>query len=314
MRVSTYPQVAHSFRERPVVTFGNFDGVHLGHQSILEELKARARALDALSVAVTFEPHPISVLRPEAAPQLIQTPEQKQETLAGIGIDELIVVPFTPEFSRLEPEEFVRSVVVDKLCAVELVLGHNFRFGHGRVGDLNTLRAFGQAFGFVVHEVSPATAGEKMISSSRVRRSLGSGEARQAAAMLGRAYFVDGRVVQGDGRGRLIGFHTANLELTGSLLLDDGVYVTSARVRDVYHRGMSHVGRRPTFGLDSRTVETHLFDFSEEIYGEWLRLYFHERIRGTVRFRGPEELKQQLDSDREQSLEFFRDHGRNLVL
>ena len=132
--------------------------------------------------------------------------------------------------------------------------------------------------------------------------------------MLGRAYFVDGRVVQGDGRGRVIGFHTANLELTGSLLADDGVYVTSARVGDVHHRGMSHVGRRPTFGLESRTVETHLFDFSEEIYGEWLRLYFHERVRGTVRFRGPEELKKQLDSDRDQAIQFFRDHGRNLVL
>jgi riboflavin kinase/FMN adenylyltransferase len=280
----------------------------------MDELKARARALEAPSVAVTFEPHPISVLRPEAAPQRIQTPEQKQETLARIGIDELIVVPFTPEFSRLEPEEFVQSVIVDKLHAAELVLGHNFRFGHGRVGDLDTLRAFGRRLGFVVHEVSPATSGEEMISSSRIRRALGNGEVRQAAAMLGRVYFVDGRVVKGDGRGRLIGFHTANLELTGSLLADDGVYVTSARVGDVYHHGMSHVGRRPTFGLESRTVETHLFEFSKEIYGEWLRLYFHERVRGTVRFRGPEELKLQLAADRDQALQFFRDHGQNLVL
>jgi riboflavin kinase/FMN adenylyltransferase len=280
----------------------------------MDELKARARALEAPSVAVTFEPHPISVLRPEAAPQRIQTPEQKQETLARIGIDELIVVPFTPEFSRLEPEEFVQSVIVDKLHAAELVLGHNFRFGHGRVGDLDTLRDFGQKLGFIVHEVSPATSGEEMISSSRIRRALGEGEVGQAAAMLGRDYFVDGRVVKGDGRGRLIGFHTANLELTGSLLADDGVYVTSARLGDVYHQSMSHVGRRPTFGLESRTVETHLFEFSEEIYGEWLRLYFHERVRGTVRFRGPEELKLQLDADREQALKFFRDRGRNLVL
>ena len=314
MRVSTYPEVALPPEARPVVTFGNFDGVHLGHQSIMEELRARSQALDAPSMVVTFEPHPISVLRPEAAPQRIQTPEQKQETLSRIGIEELIVVPFTPKFSKLEPQEFVRSVIVDKLRAAELVLGHNFRFGHGRVGDLDTLRAFGPKYGFVVHEVSPATAGKEMISSSRIRRALGDGEVERAASMLGRAYFVDGRVIKGDGRGRLIGFHTANLELTGSLLVNDGVYVTSVRVGDDVHQGMSHVGRRPTFGLDSHTVETHLFGFSEEIYGEWLRLYFHGRIRGTVRFEGPQELKQQLDSDRERAFEFFRDHGRNLVL
>ncbi len=170
------------------------------------------------------------------------------------------------------PDEFVRTVVVEKLHAAELVLGTNFRFGHGRAGDLDTLRALGRDADFVVREVVPAGFDEEIISSSRIRRVLASGDVGRAIDMLGRPYFVDGEVVRGDGRGRLIGFHTANLDLTGALLVDDGVYVTSARLADREYPGMSHVGSRPTFGLDSRTVETHLFDFSKEIYGESLRL------------------------------------------
>jgi riboflavin kinase/FMN adenylyltransferase len=314
MIVSVYPDVALPRGARPAVTLGNFDGVHRGHQAIMEKLKSRARELSAPSVAVTFEPHPVSVLRPEGAPGRIQTPEQKQETIATLGIDHLLVIPFTVEFSRKEPEEFVREVVVGKLRAAELILGSNFRFGHGRAGGLDTLRSFGRSLGFAVYEVEPALVEGEMISSSRVRRALNEGDAEKAAVMLGRPYFVDGEVVKGDGRGRLIGFHTANLDLTGSLLLDDGVYVTSARVGDHHHSGMSHIGRRPTFGLDSRTVETHLFDFSQEIYGAWLRLYFHHRIRGTRTFEGPEALRRQLSSDREAAARFFRDPGRTLVL
>jgi riboflavin kinase/FMN adenylyltransferase len=314
MKVSTYPEIALPSEARPAVTLGNFDGVHVGHQAIMKKLKSRAHDLSTTSVAVTFEPHPVSVLRPESAPGRIQTPEQKLETIATFGIDYLLVIPFTVAFSRKEPEDFVREVVHGKLRAAELVLGTNFRFGHGRSGGMDTLRSFGSQFGFTVLEVEPALVEGEMISTSRVRRILADGGAEKAAAMLGRPYFVDGRVVKGDGRGRLIGFHTANLDLTGALLLDDGVYVTRARVRGEHHPGMSHIGARPTFGLDSRTVETHLFDFSDEIYGNWVRLYFHRRVRGTKAFEGPEALRRQLDSDRERALEFFRDPERNLML
>lgn len=314
MKVVVYPDISLPAHVRPAVSLGNFDGVHLGHQSIIDELGSRARALSAPSTAMTFEPHPISVLRPEAAPRRIQTPEQKQETLAALGVDLLVIVPFTIEFSRMEAGDFVRNVIVDRLHAAELVLGSNFRFGHGRAGDLDTLRSLGREYDFVVREVPPAFFEEEMISSSRIREALAEGEVAKAAAMLARPYFVDGRVVRGDGRGRLIGFHTANLTLTGPLLVDDGVYVTSARVGGNVHPGMSHIGSRPTFGLDSRTVETHLFDFSREIYGEGLRLYFHDRLRGTKAFAGVEELRRQLERDREKAQGFFRDPGRNLVL
>jgi riboflavin kinase/FMN adenylyltransferase len=314
MKVSIYPDVPLPSGMRPAVTLGNFDGVHLGHQAIMEELKGRARARKAPSVAVTFEPHPISVLRPQSAPRRIHTAEQKQEILAGLGIDHLVVIPFTAEFSMMSPESFVRDVVVDKLRAAELVLGKDFRFGRERAGDLETLRAFGEVLDFAVRQVEGALYERELISSSRIRQTLAEGRADKAAAMLGRAYFVDGKVVKGDGRGRVIGFHTANLELSGSILVGDGVYVTTSRVMGQLHPGMSHIGSRPTFGVNSRAVETHLFDFSEDIYDHHLRLYFHERIRGTMAFAGVEELRRQLGADRDRVKEFFRDRGWKLVL
>ncbi len=314
MKVCTYPDVFLSTDVRPAVTLGNFDGVHLGHLSIMDKLKDRARSRGAPSVAVTFEPHPISVLRAESAPRRILTAEQKQEALAAVGIDYLVIIRFTAEFSLMEPEPFMRDILVDKLHAAELVLGTNFRFGRGRAGDMETLRSFGSSLGFTVIEVEPALHEGEMISSSRVRRTLGEGNVDGADAMLGKPYFVDGRVVKGDGRGRLIGFHTANLELAGSLLAADGVYVTSTRVNERVHQGMSHIGSRPTFGVGTRAVETHLFDFSEDIYGEELRLYFHQRLRGTATFKGIDELRQQMTADRERARKFFRDRGRNLVL
>jgi riboflavin kinase/FMN adenylyltransferase len=314
MKVSYYPETDLPSGVRPAATLGNFDGLHLGHQAIMNELKARARARAQPSVVVTFEPHPISILRPGVAVQRILNPEQKQEILAGLGLDHLMIVRFTVDFSMKEPESFVREVIHEQLHAAELVLGTNFRFGRRRAGDLETLRSLGHKYHFDVLEVESALHGEKLISSSLIRGLLAEGKAEEAAAMLGRPYFVDGTVVKGDGRGRLIGYHTANLEVNGTLLLEDGVYVTSARVNDRLLAGMSHLGGRPTFGVDSRAVETHLFDFSEEIYGAPLRLYFHDRIRETVAFSEPSELRRQMGADRDRAQAFFRSPGRNLVL
>jgi len=314
MKVSYYPEIDLPSDARPAATLGNFDGVHLGHQAIMNELKARAQAREQPAVVVTFEPHPISVLRPGVAVQRILNAEQKQEIIAELGLDHLMIVRFTADFSMKAPGSFVREVIHERLHAAELVLGTNFRFGRRRAGDLEILRSLGCRYDFTVLEVESALQGEKLISSSLIRGLLAEGKAEEAAAMLGRPYFVDGTVVKGDGRGRLIGFHTANLEVNGNLLLDDGVYVTSARVKDRLLAGMSHLGGRPTFGVDSRAVETHLFDFSEEIYGSPLRLYFHDRIRATVAFSEPAELRRQMGIDRDRALAFFRGPGGNLVL
>ena len=207
-------------------------------------------------------------------------------------------------------------MLVEKLRVRELVLGENFRFGRGRSGDLDALRKLGERYGFVVHQLEASIHKGAMISSSRIRETLRGGQVDEAGAMLGRPFFVEGEVIEGDGRGRLMGFPTANIKMDGDLLLDDGVYVTDAVIDAGNDRfaGMTHVGRRPTFGLEERMVETHLFDFDRQLYGAKVRLYFHCRVRGTVAFDSAEALKQQLERDREAARAFFRDTGRNLVV
>ncbi len=307
MRVSYYPDVDLRESPRPAVTLGNFDGVHLGHQKAFALLRERSRELRALSVALTFEPHPVSVLRPEHAPKRILTPKQKQEVIAAHSIDHLVVIHFTREFSQLTAEEFVSRVLVSKLLVAELVLGANFRFGRGREGDLESLRKLGDKLGFVVHEVEAARHRDEIISSSRVRKSLEEGAVDEAKAMLGRPAFLDGDVVRGDGRGKLMGFPTANLRIDGDVLIADGVYVTEATIGGATFSGMTHVGRRPTFGLEERTVETHLFDFDRDLYESRIRLHFHHRIRGTVKFSSADALQEQLRLDRDEARRFLRD-------
>jgi riboflavin kinase/FMN adenylyltransferase len=317
MRVSYYPDVDLRRSARPAVTLGNFDGVHLGHQRAFALLKERARALQAPAVAVTFEPHPVSVLRPDDAPKRILTPKLKQEVIAAQSIDHLVVIHFTREFSRITAEEFVSRVLLEKLHVAELVLGANFRFGHGREGDLQSLRSLGERFGFVVRQVEAEGYGGEVISSSRIRRSLEEGAVEEAASMLGRPHFFEGDVVRGDGRGKLMGFPTANLKVDGDVLVADGVYVTEATVAEALVPGMTHIGRRPTFGLEERTVETHLFDFDRDLYDTRVRLHFHHRIRGTVRFSSAEALQEQLRRDREEAiraLQALRARRRNLVV
>ncbi len=314
MKVCHYPNVDLPESARPAVTLGNFDGVHLGHRRAMELLKTRAKALAAPAVAVTFEPHPVSVVRPDQAPKRILTPELKQEVLAKLDLDYLVVIHFTKEFSRIEPQEFVKEVLVGKLHVAELVLGEKFRFGRGRAGDFDSLRALGKQHGFVVHQVEASSYGGEMISSSRIRQSLTQGRVEEAGAMLGRSYFIQGTVIAGDGRGRLMGFPTANIRVAGDLLLGDGVYVTDVVIDGERYHSMTHVGRRPTFGLDERMVETHLFDFDRQIYGLKARLYFHQRVRGTVAFDSADALKAQLEKDRQQAQAFFDGQGRNLVL
>ncbi|HSF19978.1 MAG TPA: bifunctional riboflavin kinase/FAD synthetase [Vicinamibacteria bacterium] len=314
MRVSRYPDVGLPEDARPAVTLGNFDGVHRGHRRAIDLLVERARALGTQAIAVTFEPHPISVLRPAEAPKRILTPKVKEEILGAAGLDELVIIAFTLEFSRIEPREFVEGILVGRLRVRELVLGANFRFGRRRSGDLDSLRAYGNKHGFVVHEVDASMHRGEMISSSRIRVTLAGGQVDEAAAMLGRPYFLEGQVVEGAGRGRLMGFPTANLDVEGDVLVGDGVYVTDSLVNGRVYQGMTHVGRRPTFGIEERSVETHLFELDRNIYGSTLRLFFHERIRGTVRFTSASELESQLHRDREHARRFFHAHGRNLVL
>ena len=279
------------------VAVGNFDGVHRGHQALVAAAVARARATGEAAVVLTFDPHPALVLRPSAAPAALTTLAQKEELVAGLGTDRLVVVPFDARLAALSPEAFAREVLQQGLAARHVVVGDSFRFGRARAGDPALLEALGGPLGFGVEVVPPVLEGGRPISSSRVREALARGDVGEARQLLGREYFVDGEVVRGDGRGRTIGVPTANLAPEAQILPAHGVYAVRCRARDSWHPAVVNVGERPTFGGGRVTLEAHLIDFEGELYGARLRVAFHERLRGEQRFESAERLVAQIRAD-----------------
>jgi riboflavin kinase/FMN adenylyltransferase len=291
-----------------VGTIGNFDGVHLGHRRILETVVERARAIDRPSFAITFEPHPMAVLRPNHAPRRIQTLRQKEEVIAGISVEFLLVIPFTRDFSLTEPEEFVRSLLSTRLGASELYLGQHFAFGRGKRGDLALLSRMGAECGFVASPVAEVDWKGQPISSSRIRRALESGAVGEAAAMLGRSYELDGLVARGDRLGHQIGVPTINLEPENELAPAEGVYVTEIEIRSFGRRfqSVTNIGRRPTLYEDyTTTIETYVLDFTADVYGEKVRLFFLERLREERKFPSILDLKEQIQKDIAQTRDYF---------
>jgi len=282
----------------PAVTVGNFDGVHRGHQALVSAAVARAGALRGPAVVLTFDPHPARVLRPAHAPAALTTLAQKEELLAGLGVDRLAVLPFDAELARLSPEEFARAVLRDTLGARDVVVGESFRFGHRREGDARTLVELGAKLGFDVHAIPAVLAGGRPVSSSRARSELAHGHAAAAAALLGRAYFVDAAVVRGVGRGRTIGVPTANLASENEILPAPGVYAGYCRVPGGESwPAVVNRGRRPTFGGGDLFLEAHLLGFDGDLYGAPVRLSFHERLRDEERFPSKEALVARIRED-----------------
>ncbi len=283
---------------RAAVTIGNFDGVHRGHQALVASVVAWARRSSGTALVLTFDPHPARILAPERAPLALTTPGQRRELLAALGTDVLAVLPFTESVARLGPVEFARSVLAAALRAEHVVVGEGFRFGRGQSGDVETLAAVGREEGWGLEVVASLLEGGEPISSSRVREALAVGEVALARALLGRPYFVDARVVRGDGRGRTIGVPTANLELENEMPPARGVYVGRCRLADGAWRGaLVNVGERPTFGGGRLTVEAHLLDFEGDLYGSRLRLAFEERLRQEQRFADQQALIAQIRED-----------------
>jgi riboflavin kinase/FMN adenylyltransferase len=282
------------------VTVGSFDGVHRGHQAVLAEIIRRARAAGRASVLVTFEPHPLQVLQPEAAPQLLTTAPERREVLAQSGLDYVSFLRFDRALAALPPEAFVRDVLVERYGVQELVIGHDHGFGRGRSGDVTLLRALGERLGFAVDVVAPVQVDGAPVSSSRIRRAVAAGDLSGAAALLGRPYQASGRVVAGERRGRLLGVPTINLgDVPPSKLLPpDGVYAVWVEWRGGRAGGMMNQGGRPTFGDGRRILEAHLFDFAGDLYGEWVRIEWVERLRDVQRFASAEQLMAQLQRDR----------------
>jgi riboflavin kinase/FMN adenylyltransferase len=282
------------------VTVGSFDGVHLGHQAVLREIDRRARAADRASVLVTFDPHPLEIVNPGAAPPLLTTGPERLEILALAPLDYVLLVRFDQHLAGLTPEEFVSDVLLERCALRELVIGHDHGFGRGRSGDVETLRRLGALHGFVVDVVPPVDFGGQHVSSSRIRRAVAGGDLTTAGAMLGRRYGVVGRVGEGERRGRLLGVPTINLsELSPRKLLPpDGVYAVRVEWRGGSAGGMMNQGPRPTFQDGRRILEAHIFDFDGDLYGEWVRIEWIERLRDVQRFGSLEQLKQQLERDR----------------
>jgi riboflavin kinase / FMN adenylyltransferase len=293
------------------VTVGSFDGVHLGHQAVLREIARRAESAGRVSVLVTFEPHPLEVVNPQAAPPLLTTDPERREMLAQLPLDYVLLVRFDRRLASLSPEEFVDEVLLDRCQMRELVIGHDHGFGRGRSGDVETLRRLGGLRGFDVDVVEVVDVGEQHVSSSRIRRAVAGGDLATAARMLGRPYQVSGRVVEGERRGRLIGVPTINLAdiPPQKLLPPDGVYAVRVEWRGGRAEGMMNQGPKPTFQDGRRSLEAHLFDFDGNLYGEWVRIEWVERLRDVERFPSVEALQQQLDRDRTRAREVFAAAG-----
>lgn len=281
-----------------VVTVGFFDGVHLGHRAVLGRAVEAARAEGLRAVAVTFDRHPREILTPGSEPRLLTTVERKAELIQAAGVDVLLVLEFTEEFSHWTAEEFVRRVLADGLHARHIAVGANFTFGHKAAGDVSMLREIGPAFGFTVEEVPLFELDGRPVSSSSVRDSLAGGDLEWPRRALGRRFAVDGAVVAGAGRGRGLGYPTANLRTWPRLLLPGkGIYAGRARVDGVDRVAAIDVGTNPTFGVEPLHVEAYLLDFQGDLVGQEMSVEFWARLRDEERFDSPEALSEAIADD-----------------
>ena len=282
----------------PVLALGNFDGVHRGHRKILDRVQRVASERGATAIVMTFDPHPPRVVRPDKAPPLLMTTAQRLESIAATGVQGAAIVRFTLELSRWNPETFVQAVLVDWLRVAEVWVGANFLFGHDRAGNFTLLRALGARYGFNTEKIDPVRYKDFVVSSTRIRRLLGEGRVDEAGALLGHQYYVDGIVIDGDRRGRTIGFPTANLQTENELLPPHGVYATTSTINGVVHPSVTNVGVRPTVDRSGRTqVETHIFNFDQDLYGQHVRVGFVQRIRDERAFESVDALRAQIGAD-----------------
>ncbi len=289
-----------------VVTLGVFDGLHVGHQAIVRQVVERALLIDAVPTLITFDPHPRQLLTPANSPPLLQTFTQKMEGLRLLGLQQVVVLDFTPELAALSAEDFTQRILVEGLQACEVYLGKGFAFGHARRGTIELLTQLSAQHGFVAAEVPEVQVHHQRISSTLIRQLLRAGRVNLARRMLGRPYGIEGIVIHGHGIGKQLLYPTANVAFQNRVLPADGVYVTLAHVNDQWYRSVTNIGKRPTFGgeLESK-VETHLIDFDDDLYGQTMRVRVLHRLRGEKKFNGIDELKAQIARDRARAVRYF---------
>ena len=298
-----------------VLTLGVFDGLHLGHQRIMQTIVSRAKAVNAVPTAITFDPHPRAVLYPENAPPLLQTLDQRLANFEVLGIEQAIVIRFDKTFAAQDAKVFLRDIVYERLQTKEVYLGKGFAFGKNRGGNIELLRKMSAELGFYADEAPEVCLRGQRISSSKIRQLLADGKVNLARRMLGRPYGVEGQIVHGFERGRTIGFPTANLKPTNRVIPRYGVYATATLINNQWQRSITNVGVRPTFESDKEpSIESYVFDFDGDLYGDVLRVRFLHRIRDERKFGGIEELKSQIEKDTRRALNYFSRCGvRNML-
>lgn len=290
----------------PIVTMGNFDGVHAGHQTLFRRIHHRAKETGGTSCVITFEPHPQKVLFPDQELYLLNHLDEKIEIIQAHGIDLLLCIPFTPEFAAQAPAQFVKEVLVDALHVREIHVGYDGRFGHGRDGSPEMLKTFGAQYGFHVAIIPPIVLDGTTVSSTKIRQCLQDGDVERAAVLLNRPYALDGTVVYGTQRGsQLLGFPTANVEVVHELLPKKGVYVGRVRWKQQQFQAVVNIGLNPTFRNSPLTVEAHLLDFDGNLYGEWIHVLLLKRLRSETAFSSPQALAAQISADVDAARQYF---------
>ncbi|MDD5205603.1 MAG: bifunctional riboflavin kinase/FAD synthetase [Desulfobacterales bacterium] len=281
----------------PVLTIGNFDGVHKGHLALFDLVKKRAKDIGGQSVVMTFDPHPVKIIKGKG-PALITQTEHKLSLISKAGIDVILCIPFTDHFASISAEDFVQDILLKRIGIKEVVVGYDYTFGRGRVGNVDLLQKMGKELGFQVHLVGPVHIDHRVVSSTSIRKLVGQGDLAEAKMLLGRDYQIWGTVVKGANRGgKLLGFPTANIRPADELVPKRGVYVVTVELDGRMYGGVTNVGFNPTFGKNSLSIETYILDFSEDIVGKMIKIKFLDRLRDEKTFSGVKELTDQIALD-----------------
>ncbi|MFN3739645.1 MAG: bifunctional riboflavin kinase/FAD synthetase [Thermodesulfovibrionales bacterium] len=297
---------------RTVLTIGNFDGVHIGHQKIIKEVVSSAKRLKGTPVVMTFDPHPLRYLQPEKEFYLLTLCDEKAKIIEKLGVQILLCVKFDQSFASLEPEEFIKKILVDKLAIKEIIIGKDYRFGKAKKGDVNLLKREGKKYGFKVEVVNPVKIKGEIVSSSIIRSLIKKGEIKKVIDFLGRPYSIEGTVVRGTGRGStILGFPTANILSGAELIPKEGVYVVKVEIEEPFvgkkkkedrlFNGVMNIGTNPTFGNQDLSLEVHILDFNEDILHKFIKVYFIERLRNEKKFASPDALKRAIKKDIEKA-------------
>ncbi len=304
-----YHQI-HDFKKLPnaIVTIGTFDGVHYGHQKIIKRLCELAKINGGESVILTFFPHPRMIIDPEnQGLKMINTIKEKAEILANLGVDHLIITPFTRDFSNLSAGDYIKNILVDTIGTKQLIVGYDHRFGKDRQGGMEELETYAKVYDFNIEDIPEQDINDVAVSSTKIRTALLEGDVSLAASYLGYHFSINGPVIKGDKIGRTIGFPTANIfvEETYKLIPGDGIYAVTVEMSSGIYRGMAYIGQRPTINGMTRNIEVNIFDFNDEIYGQTIKMNFLKFLRHDVKFTGLEALKEQLYQDKLDTIKFF---------